>query len=111
MPEAIRGAGRQGADAATRGWLLSPTRASALPRCRDERCGRGNGGFYSQIRGIQQVRILGRLQRRGGPGPVLLVAAAQIGQDLLEAGGIALFHQLLVPAAGADLVTGGDEQL
>src|SRR5690606_293477 len=61
--------------------------------------------------GIQQVRILGRLQRRGGPGPVLLVAAAQIGQDLLEAGGIALFHQLLVPAAGADLVTGGDEQL
>src|SRR3546814_7335228 len=64
-----------------------------------------------QIRGIGQVRIPGRLQRRRLTRLVLGVAAPQIGQNLVVSGVFSLIDQFFMPPGGADLVARRDKQL
>src|SRR4051812_36080190 len=60
----------------------------------DEAAGLAEGGFYSQLRGVEQDGV-GRLQQRGrGPARIPLVALADVGQHLFQRHPLALARQL-----------------
>src|SRR5207248_2943668 len=67
--------------------------------------------FEVEAGGVHQDRVRRRLQRRDGPLGVVLVAAALVGEHLLQRDGQALFRQLVMPPPRARLVTRGEEEL
>src|SRR3546814_10491012 len=100
-----------GADAASGGWFQGPAATSGLQDGRDDVLRGLDGRFYIQIRGIEQVRIPGRLQRRRLARLVLGVAAPQIGQNLVVSGVFSLIDQFFMPPGGAYRVARRDKQL
>ena len=74
----------------------------------------GNGGpergVYTQMRGIEQVRLGRRLQGSGGAPGVALVAPNEVGQDLFLVDLLAAAAQFEHTTFGADLGARDDEQ-
>ena len=60
----------------------------------DDAAGRIGGRFYSHFSGVQQDRVVRGAHRRVGAGAVTLVAKLDVGQDVLEADGLAVVAQL-----------------
>lgn len=92
-------------------WDLPSGSFPADARRLDNAAGRIGGEVYSHFGSVQQDGVGRPGQRRIGPTAVPGITPADIGQDLLKGNRLALGGKLAPAALGADLWTGGHEQL
>src|ERR1700687_1716129 len=77
----------------------------------DDGDGGPEGGVYTQMSGVEQVRVGRRLQGGGGAPGIALVAAQKVRQDLFLVGLFTPRPQLQHAPGGAHFGAGDDEQL
>src|SRR5262245_2762027 len=96
-------------------WPPTSRARSAVPPARsgglDNSDGGPERGVYIQMRGVEQVRIRGRHQRRDRAAAVACIAPDDVGEDRALVDALALGAELDRAAAGSDLGRGVDEDL
>src|SRR5580704_17443053 len=102
-------------DEAANGLTSNEESASTALSARSSGLDDGNGGpecgVYTQMSGVEQVRVRGRLQGGGGAPGIALVATQEVVQYLLLVRLFAPRPQLQHAPLGAHLGAGNDEQL
>src|SRR5580704_9234697 len=102
-------------DEAANGLTSNDESASTALSARSSGLDDGNGGpecgVYTQMSGVEQVRVRGGLQGGGGAPGIALVAAQEVGQNLFLVRLFAPCPQLQHAAGGAHFGAGDDEQL
>src|SRR5580704_15443161 len=102
-------------DEAANGLTSNDESASTALSARSSGLDDGNSGperrVYTQMSGVEQVRVRRRLQGGGGPAGIALVAAQEVGQYLFLVRLFAPRPQLDDAAGGAHFGAGDDKQL